>query len=377
MKKFKFNLIKKVILSSVICTIVSLSFLYKEIKADETTTLPKADYYYSFDDTLAGTNDSNALTYIRTMPYDDASLIHSQEEVSYVEGRVGNAIWFDGNFGLKLDQSFSSESYTISFWMQPENINDYTSVFIATKTTFADENFIAVTESLGFAAPVIWTHEMPSDLRMTTGYNYRLESGTWLYVTIVVDGDTPAETEGYSTAYLYLNGKYETTGSVPAEMLIDTTSYWMGINIWDTIYTGAIDELSFYSTDLNEDQIYTLFTNAGGTKADELEEIIWNIDDYVNDTKDDSSDEEENFEYYETILKSRFNTNGFIHLNVVNIYSNTATSDDDVSNTTPKGNLYLTRAGREFNYFFLFGGLLLIVGTIILLTKYKAKKKRF
>ncbi len=185
--------------------------------------------YYSFDGELTG-----------AVPVQKATVPSPTERTAaYTDGAAettGKALAMDGTYGLALgDAAELGESYTISYWMKPDQIGkDVDPTFCA--GVFDPEYWLSAT----FDAK-IWSRK--SGYIATPAANcYR--QGTWQYVTIVVDGERAGTQDGTVTGTLYVNGEAVSEGDVAAGvMTAPNAALYFGVNRWDAYFKGAVDEL--------------------------------------------------------------------------------------------------------------------------------------
>lgn len=225
---------------------------------------------YSFDG-----NYGDATAIEREMYYSDEGLIEGDgSSFTYTDGKKGQCIHMNGTQALRLNVNMATESYTVSYWMKPDRITDCTPSLMITPHSFLDEKFINVTLAVDNLSPNIWTHMIePYDERCSTGIPGLLSTDEWLHITMVVDENMSDELlnkygvaidEYTSGAALYANGYLIAVGKVPKQICIDSSSYWFGVNVWDDLYSGYIDELYFYNEALSEADVKELYIEAGG-----------------------------------------------------------------------------------------------------------------
>ncbi len=262
---------KKIVILSVIALTSGIISLFSLQAAYGATPIAS----YGFDG-----NYGDGCAIEREMYYSDEGLAESDgASFTYVEGKKGQCILLNGSEALRLNVNMNTESYTISYWMKPDNITDCTPSLMITPKSFSDEKFINVTLAVDNLSPNIWTHMTePYDERNSTGIPGLLSAGEWLHITMVVDENMPPEllneygiaTNEYTSGVcLYANGYLVDVGRVPKNICTDTTTYWFGVNIWDDLYTGYVDELYFFDKALNEKEVREIFIEAGGNPDEE------------------------------------------------------------------------------------------------------------
>lgn len=225
---------------------------------------------YNFDSDYG---DADAIE--REAYYSDDGLVKSDgSSFTYTEGPLGQCLHMNGTEALKLNVNMNTESYTVSYWLKPDRITDCTPSLMITPYGFIDETFINITLAVDNISPNVWTHTLyPYDERNSTGMPGLLSKDEWLHITMVVDENMSADllneygviTDEYTSGVsLYINGYLIAVGKVPKGLCTDSTSYWFGVNIWDDLYTGYVDELYFYDEALDEASVKELYLQSGG-----------------------------------------------------------------------------------------------------------------
>lgn len=220
-------------------------------------------------------NYGDAAPIEREMYYSDEGLIEGDgSSFTYTEGKKGQCIHMNGSQALRLNVNMTTESYTVSYWMKPDRITACTPSLMITPYSFLDEKFINITLAVENLSPNIWTHMTePYDERFSTGIPGLLSTDEWLHITMVVDENMSDKlldeygvtTDEYTSGVtLYANGYPVAVGKVPKGICTDSSTYWFGVNVWDDLYSGYIDELYFYNEALSEAEVKELYIEAGG-----------------------------------------------------------------------------------------------------------------
>ncbi len=172
----------------------------------------------------------------------------SDAEYSYSEGVYDKALSLDGSYGLELleDSSVLGENYTISAWINPAAIGSDVNPIIA-GGTFNPEYWLNLTTSAR-----IWSHN-ETDYINNKGVN-AYKKNEWQNVVFTVDqSDDSAD---YATGRLYLNGELIEEGDVAKGIMTrNGAGLYFGINIWDTIYTGLVDDILLFNRTLTADEV--------------------------------------------------------------------------------------------------------------------------
>ena len=224
---------------------------------------------YSFEGSL---KDCHAVE--RVVQWSDDGIVDTADSrISFGEGMVGQAAYLDGSVGIEFDLTMKKDSYTFSYWMMPEQITNCTASLMITPKGFENEKFINVTLAVDGLSPDVWTHVMNPDERYSTGGTGLLQPGQWSYVTVAVDGSVQMDRR-HDKVTLYVDGKKINDGQVPKDICIKTSQYWFGINIWDELYRGYVDEVAFYDYTLSAEEVWELYIanngeeNEAGKKAE-------------------------------------------------------------------------------------------------------------
>lgn len=245
-------------------------FLLSVLSLSQTSYGSEPVAYYSFD---GDTENADAVE--RTEYYLDSGIVASEgESFTYTDGKKGLCLHMDGYEALNLNVSMTSESYTVSYWINPDRITQFTPTLMITPFGFEADTFINVSLAVGDFSPNLWTHMVtPYDERISTGLPGLLTAGEWNHITIVVDENMSEDTlnkygvtvdEYYSGAALYINGFLVSVGKAPKGLCVESTDFWFGINIWDDLYMGYVDELYIFDTPLSDSEIKELYILSGG-----------------------------------------------------------------------------------------------------------------
>lgn len=227
--------------------------------------------------------------------------------LTYEEGPVGKCLFVDGKFGLDLGlKPTNTDQYTVSFWMNAERLATFgptlqvgynmhraadagnnVTWFNVTQCEWGD----ATLTDGGRIFPMVWSRSETGDAAdgadcwpwMATFDNTVKGKKEWVMVTIVCTGEeqvSPVNGATYVGAEYYVNGmKYYdsadnfTNHTYWAEWTWDATlapnimkpaegavfQSYFGINYWDTILKGYVDDLYVYDTALTPGQVATLY----------------------------------------------------------------------------------------------------------------------
>ena len=238
--------------------------------------LPEPVYYVPMEDAtgLSARDKGTGSTMDERVPASDKELI-------FTNGVKGNALWLDGNFGAQVDaiEPINTDTYTLSFWVWCARFATYSTTLqfgngMAVGTT---EHWISfTTPDAGTTYPQLWNRNAAVGTWPNPSYetekNYARKQ--WAHIVLVCDETDLIDLGGNMVlnAKLYVNG-------VPSENVIQivpglftgdkATTDWrflLGINPWDAIMKGAIDELYVFDEALTAGQVATLYAD-GDQKA--------------------------------------------------------------------------------------------------------------
>lgn len=262
----------------------------------EAEPLPDALYHFAMDGsdegilTMIQSEDkgpNTGATYgvVESSTYVDKEGAEQPIVVQYADGPVGKCTYIDGNFGLKLPvEALNTNEYTISFWLNADRLSNYgPTLQLGSDMGMADTDegvavkWINVTQSEwgtnnAKIFPVVW------DRNSETGvwpWVYAADDSIhgkkeWVLVTLVATGDIyNFADDGLDrvAAKLYLNGELAfdaaegTYGGLAPDVLTadDNFECFFGINYWDSVYKGFVDEVYFFDKALTDGQVASLF----------------------------------------------------------------------------------------------------------------------
>lgn len=183
-------------------------------------------------------------------------------KISYEDGKYGQSASFDGASGIRLpDGLISSDTYTVSLWLKPEKLTDYTTAFFG---AVSPENWISLVpkghEDLDHNA-MIWSGEEWYDADL----NSKLPVDEWSHVAFSVEKDE---------LNVYLNGTKEFTGTgFPNIFNPSNAVFSLGVNYWDKPYKGLMDDVLVYDGQtLSEEEIMKYYSERIIPGIDRLEE---------------------------------------------------------------------------------------------------------
>lgn len=235
----------------------------------------------------------------RGMKYGDMSLAKLVDN-----GVAGKMLQMDREYALDLNfEPTKTKEWSVSFWVCHSGVADFgPSLQFGSNMSYAADNgnkvaWLNVTSGHGEKYPVLWSrneiYDGPSGVDcwpwMCPFEGTVYGQTEWAMVTIVCDGieqQSPIEGGGKTVgAQLYVNGelKYDSTDNfnngtyfeytwdatmapdlmIPAEG--QTFEAYFGINYWDTMYRGYVDEFYVFDKAITADDVKALYAKGDAT----------------------------------------------------------------------------------------------------------------
>ncbi|MCR5690599.1 MAG: family 43 glycosylhydrolase [Eubacterium sp.] len=164
-------------------------------------------------------------------------------------GIRGNCLYLAGDQGVDLGSANAlGDSYTISFWVNPEVVNGSVDPVLA-GGTFSPEYWLNLT-----CDAKIWSKK--TDYISTTAAN-AYKANQWNHIVLTVDASSG--NTATSKGKLYLNGKLISQGNVAAGIMSQSGArIFLGVNGWDAYLKGSFDELLGFNRVLSSEEIEAL-----------------------------------------------------------------------------------------------------------------------
>lgn len=270
--------------------------------------LPTEFAHITFDG--EGDEGYSALTQVEDKGDNDGGnfgLAATEATYAYADGPVGKCLFLDGSYGLDLGlEPTQTDAYTVSFWVNADRLATFGPTLQMGhnigKAADAgnDVTWLNVTQSDwgedgAMIFPIVWSRNEASDASADVDcwpwmYSFDNEihgKREWVMVTIVCSGEEQTGPNGNKTVgaqyYIngvktydsqdnYTNGTYfeyswdatlapnimKTEGDVAFESLF-------GINYWDTVFKGFLDDLYVYDSALTAGQVASLYALGDAT----------------------------------------------------------------------------------------------------------------
>ncbi len=236
--------------------------VYEKVDLSTVTAAVPEGYssFYAFDGDLT---DAVTGQTGNTVGY-KVSLEADEETASFETGVKGQAVAFYGfGDGVKLPTAPKGSQYTISIDWYLKKTSQYTpGIFMgnfyedgALKGTDEDAEWISIAP-LGWQedlvnGPMIWSRNVAGGAPWNDVYrlgNDLAKVETWFNVTVVADG---------ATATIYVDGSVVAEGPI-ADIIGENTQLYLGVNDWDTVFNGYMDNLYIYDRCLTAEEVASL-----------------------------------------------------------------------------------------------------------------------
>ena len=206
------------------------------------------------------------------------------------QGVYGSALYLDGTYGVDFDMPhIDDDSYTISFWFNADQSKIYSPIVQVGHNMGMDPgnsnvtwiNFTKLDITNNF--PIVWSRNSSLDKKtdiwpwIEAGDGQSHGVGEWCLLTLVADGVHYSAGDGMERvhALLYLNGKKmwessftgrEDDGLSPNVLKGSNIEGHIGINYWDPLYKGFVDELYVFDEALTDEQVKKLYEMGNSRK---------------------------------------------------------------------------------------------------------------
>jgi arabinan endo-1,5-alpha-L-arabinosidase len=214
-------------------------------KSFEITVLPYKEAglvaQYSFEDglnELTGNFEAGTVTGNR--------IDNQGGAITYANGKAGKAAVFNGESGIRLPNGIiSSNTYSVSLWLKPEQLTMYTTTFFGARDS---NNWLSlVPNGPANGNTMVWSG---SSTWYDASAGMKINNNEWSHLAFTVDN---------GTINVYVNGVQKFTGTNFPNIFTSTGSnFSLGVNYWDTPFKGLLDELRIYEGALTPSQLSNL-----------------------------------------------------------------------------------------------------------------------
>ena len=167
--------------------------------------------------------------------------------IAFAPGHQGQAAVFDGNSGLNLGSGhITSSTFTISFWVNPQEVLPYFPMFFVYYPTRGNLQFVTRTP-WSQAYSHVWIYANPVGGGHPWFAGNAIPANQWSHMAIAVDGNTLT---------YYINNVPQ-TGWNPGmpDVLFGSDGptlpeFFLGVNWWNPAFTGMMQEVRIYDNAL-------------------------------------------------------------------------------------------------------------------------------
>ncbi|MFC4323803.1 LamG-like jellyroll fold domain-containing protein [Litchfieldia salsa] len=197
--------------------------------------------YYAFEDNLSDSNNQFGEGTVTGNRIDNTG-----GSISYGEGQIGKSAIFDGQSGVRLPNGLiSSNSYSVSLWLKPEQLTTHTTTFFGARS---DASWISLVPNAWNGKTMVWSNNSGAWYDATT--DLTIAQNEWTHLAITVDN---------GKIIIYVNGAVEFEGTNFSNVFTTTNAnFSLGVNYWDIPYKGQMDELKVYEGPLSPQQVSDL-----------------------------------------------------------------------------------------------------------------------
>ncbi len=226
----------------------------------------------------------------------------SKDDIQIIDGAVGKCVYLNGSNALDLNfEATNTDAYSVSFWVYADRMVDFgPTLQMGSNIGMADGSGVSwlnITQASWDGTndfPLIWSRNENYNLDTANTcwpWMYAFDGqqlvGQWVMVTVVDSGETYTGANGatYTGAQLYVNGelKYDSADNFnngtyfeytwdatlapglmkPAEG--QTFEAYFGINYWDLIFKGCVDDFYVFDQAISADDVKALYAAGDAT----------------------------------------------------------------------------------------------------------------
>ena len=165
--------------------------------------------------------------------------------IGFVPGVAGSAAQFNGASGIRLPNGLigSRNSYTVSLWLKPDQLSEFTPTFFGARDGNAWISLLPKGHGFVGGATMLWSGTAWYD----AGTGMNIPIGAWSHLAFSVHN---------GAVKVYINGMKRFTGTgFPNIFTNNSGVFALGVNWWDQPYQGAMDELRVYQQALSDAEI--------------------------------------------------------------------------------------------------------------------------
>jgi len=223
-----------------------------------------------------------------------------EKALGYADGPVDKCLYIDGSHGIDLNlEPTNTDTYTVSYWMNADRLATFGATLqcgynmgkaadVGKNVTWFNVTQSEWGENSAKIFPIVWSRNEASDAADGTDcwpWMYAFDNTIhgkreWVMVTIVATGEEQTGATGAKSvgAEYYINGvkmydsqdnyenntyfEYTWDATLAPNIMKPGDSEFeslFGINYWDTVYKGFVDDLYVYDTALTPGQVASLY----------------------------------------------------------------------------------------------------------------------
>lgn len=213
-------------------------------KTFDVTVLPQEEgklvAHFAFEDNLL---DSTGQVAAGTVT---GNRINNTDGVTtFASGQVGQAAVFNGSSGIRLpDGLISSNKYTVSLWLKPEELTSYTTTFFGASSETKWLSLLPQGHDAASNNTMLWSGESWFDANT----EQKIAVNEWSHLAFTVNN---------GEVTVYINGEPAFSGTnFPDVFTTTNAAFALGVNYWDIPYKGLMDEVLIYGEKvLTEEEI--------------------------------------------------------------------------------------------------------------------------
>lgn len=225
--------------------------------------------YYNFDE---GFEDQSGQADPGTITGD--KLDTTGGTITFENGKLGQAAVFDGSSGLRLPNGLiSSNQYSVSLWVNPDEITDFSTTFFGATTPNSWISLVPSGPANG--ETMIWSGEEWYDAN--TGMT--INADEWTHLAFTVNG---------GKIDVYINGVNKHLGEgFPNVFTTADASFSLGVNYWDIPFKGLMDELLIYDNFvLSEEEVRNYYDSGEIPEPEEQKIDVTSLEKLVAQAKE-------------------------------------------------------------------------------------------
>lgn len=161
--------------------------------------------------------------------------------LGYEAGVKGSAAVFNGATGIRLPNGLiSTNNYTVALWLKPAQLTAFTPTFFGARSTDAWISLLPKGHDFVGGASMLWSGTAWYD----AGLGMNIPVGRWSHLAFTVKN---------GALNVYVDGVKKFSGANFPHVFTNATGVFaLGVNWWDTPYTGSMDDLRIYGSALSD-----------------------------------------------------------------------------------------------------------------------------